>query len=78
MSIISKLLKMKIGVPEVDLNRLPLGSVLIQELQKNGVKEVFKALSDDDMKLIDKAVQIELYHRKTRAGIGVAYDSKSD
>ena len=78
MSIISKLLKMKIGVPEVDLNKLPLGSVLIQELQKNGVKEVFKALSDDDMKLIDKAVQIELYHRKTRAGIGVAYDSKSD
>jgi hypothetical protein len=77
MSIISKLLKMKIGVPEVDLNKLPLGSVLIQELQKNGVKEVFKALSDDDMKLIDKAVQIELYHRKTiagNAGIGKGYE----
>lgn len=77
MSIISKLLKKKIGVPEVDLNKLPLGSVLIQELQKNGVKEVFKALSDDDMRLIDKAVQIELYHRKTKignAGIGKGYE----
>ena len=74
MSIFSKFLKKNIGVPEVDLNKLPLGSVLIQELQKNGVKEVFKALSDDDMKIIDKAVQIELYHRKTKAGIGKGHE----
>jgi len=48
-----------------------------QRLQKNGVKQVFKTLSDDDMKLIDKAVQIELYHRKTvsgNAGIGKGYE----
>lgn len=77
MSILSKLFNKKIGIPEVDLNKLPLGSILIQELQKNGVKQVFKTLSDDDMKLIDKAVQIELYHRKTvsgNAGIGKGYE----
>jgi len=77
MSIFSNLLKKKLGISEIDLSTLPLGSILIQELQKNGVKQVFKALSDDDMKIIDKAVQIELYHRKTKpgnAGIGKGYE----
>jgi hypothetical protein len=79
MSIISNFVKKKIGVPEVDLSKLPLGSMLMSELINNGVKEVFKPLSDDDMKLLDKAVQIELYHRLVRqsankAGIGKGYE----
>jgi len=79
MSIFSNFLKKKIGVPEVDLSKLPLGSMLMSELINNGVKEVFKPLSDDDMKLLDKAVQIELYHRQVRqsankAGIGKGYE----
>ena len=77
--IISNFLKKKIGVPEVDLASFPLGSMLMDSLIKNGVKEVFKPLSDDDMKLLDKAVQIELYHRLVRqsankAGIGKGYE----
>lgn len=74
MSIISNFFKKKIGVPEVDLASLPLGSILMESLIKNGVKEVFKPLSDEDVKLLDKAIQIELYHRKSKAGIGIAYD----
>jgi thiamine pyrophosphate-dependent acetolactate synthase large subunit-like protein len=79
MSIFSNFLKKKIGIPEVDLSKLPLGSLLIEELSKNGVKQVFSALSDDDMKIIDKAVQIEIYHRQVRqsankAGIGKGYE----
>jgi thiamine pyrophosphate-dependent acetolactate synthase large subunit-like protein len=79
MSIFSNFLKKKIGLPEVDLSKLPLGSLLIEELSKNGVKQVFSALSDDDMKIIDKAVQIEIYHRQVRqsankAGIGKGYE----
>lgn len=79
MSILSKFLKKKVGVPEVDLSKLPIGSLLIQELQKNGVKEVFSILSDEDMKIIDKAVQVELYHRMVKlgankAGIGKGYE----
>ena len=73
MSIISKILNKTVGVPEVNLKPI-LGSQLIEELQKNGVKEVFKALSDDDMKIIDKAVQTELYNRKSKAGIGKCYE----
>jgi hypothetical protein len=75
MSIISNFLKKKMNVPEVDLASFPLGSMLMDSLIKNGVKEVFKPLSDDDMKLLDKAVQVEMYHRKSKAGIGIAYDS---
>lgn len=78
MSIFSNILKKAFKVPEVDVNSLPLGSLLVDHLMKHGVKEVFKPLSDNDIKIIDKAIQIELYHRKTRAGIGMAYDSKSD
>jgi hypothetical protein len=80
MSIISNFLKKKIGVPEVDLASFPLGSMLMDSLIKNGVKEVFKPLSDDDMKLLDKAVQVEMYHRKVKvetankAGIGKGYE----
>jgi hypothetical protein len=79
MSIFSNFLKKKIGLPEVDLSKLPLGSLLIEELSKNGVKQVFSALSDDDIKIIDKAVQIEIYHRQVRqsankAGIGKGYE----
>lgn len=80
MSIISNFLKKKIGVPEVDISKLPLGSLLIEELVKNGVKEVFRPLSDEDIKLLDKAVQVELYHRQVKyevankAGIGKGYD----
>ena len=80
MSIISNFLKKKIGVPEVDLSKLPMGSMLMESLIRDGVKEVFRPLSDDDMKLLDKAVQIEMYHRKTKyetankAGIGKGYE----
>lgn len=80
MSIISNFLKRKIGVPEVDLSKLPMGSMLMESLIRDGVKEVFRPLSDDDMKLLDKAVQIEMYHRKAKyetankAGIGKGYE----
>lgn len=80
MSIISNFLKKKIGVPEVDLSKLPLGSLLVESLVKDGIKEVFKPLSDEDMRIIDKAVQVELYHRKVKyetankAGIGKGYE----
>lgn len=78
MSIFSNLLKKKFLLPEVDINKLPLGSLLVEELAKSGTREVFKKLSDDDMKIIDRAVQIELYNRKNKvvdgnAGIGKGY-----
>lgn len=78
MSIFSKMFKKVVGMPEVDMNKYPIGSMLVNELIKNGVKEVFKPLSDNDMQILDKAIQVEMYHRKTRAGIGVAYDTKLD
>ncbi len=78
MSIFSKLLKKKFGLPEVDVNKLPLGSLLVEELQKAGTREVFNKLSDEDMKVLDRAVQIELYNRRNKledgnAGIGKGY-----
>jgi hypothetical protein len=80
MSIISNFLKKKMGVPEVDLSKLPLGSILMDALVNDGIKHVFGPLSDEDMKLLDKAVQVEMYHRKTKievankAGIGKGYE----
>ena len=78
MSIFSKLLQKKFKLPEVNINKLPLGSLLVEELKNSGTREVFKLLSDDDMKVIERAVQIELYNRKKEgldgnAGIGKGY-----
>ena len=78
MSIFSKILKKAVGVPEVDLNNLPIGTQLVNELIKNGINQAFKPLSDSDMKILDKAIQVEMYHRKSKAGIGIAYDTKLD
>jgi hypothetical protein len=80
MSIISNFLKKKMGVPEVNINNLPLGSILMDALTNDGIKQVFGPLSDEDMKLLDKAVQVEMYHRKAKfetankAGIGKGYE----
>lgn len=78
MSIFSKMFNKVVGMPVVDISKYPIGSMLVNELIKNGVREVFKPLSDNDMQILDKAIQVEIYHRKTRAGIGVAYDTKLD
>jgi hypothetical protein len=78
MSIFSKILNKVIKAPEVDLSKLPIGTQLVNELIFNGVKQAFKPLNDSDMKILDKAVQVEMYHRKIKAGIGVAYDTNPD
>lgn len=78
MSILSKLLKKTAGIPEVDLKPI-IGPKLMNELYLLGPKVVFGVLSDEEMKLLDKAVQVELYRRRElqpkegNAGIGKGY-----
>lgn len=81
MSILSKFLKSKAGIPEVNFEQYPIFIYFKDELIKKGASEIFKNIPTKDLKYVGYFIQSEVYRREIKdlpsAGIGVAYDVKT-
>lgn len=86
MSILSNILKSKFNLPEVNITKLPLAKLFLNDLQLKGSRWMLESLSNADILMIVKILKTEVEIREAskdfsnykNAGIGVNYDSNSN
>ena len=63
MSLLSKLLKKTVGVPEVNLNKLPFANKIVGDWEKKSMEDLVKQLPKDTISRLIEVCNSELKSR---------------
>jgi hypothetical protein len=63
MSLLSKLLKKTVGVPEVNLNKLPFANKIVGDWEKKSMEDLVKQLPKDTISRLIEVCNSELKNR---------------
>ena len=63
MSILSNILKKAVGVPEVNLNKLPFANKIVGDWEENSMKDLVKQLPKETIQRLIKVCNEELARR---------------
>lgn len=65
MSILSKLIKNKFGLPEYNVTKDPIAKELVKQILTKGYDKVFEPLSTDDLVKLITIIDIEIKRRNS-------------
>jgi hypothetical protein len=66
MSILTKLIKNKFGLPDYNVSKDPIAKELVKHILKYGYDKVFEPLSNDDLQKLIVIIKIELERRNSK------------
>jgi hypothetical protein len=66
MSILSKFLKSKLGLPEINLNDKPIFQLFKNEIINRGGKIIFKDVTLEDLQFVKLFIDAEIYRRNLK------------